>query len=47
MIEDWYEMLCHPLSKKVKYGKALDRLLGQAGTIYQAIVYNDQDVENS
>jgi len=43
MIQAWYTNITTPLNKKVKYGKALERILGQPPIVFHACEYNDID----
>jgi hypothetical protein len=40
-INNWFDSMRQPLNKKVKYAKAVERLIGQPGNLYHACAYKD------
>lgn len=40
-LEKWYKNMNTPLSKKIKYGKALERILSKPAILYHVCEYND------
>lgn len=41
LVDEWHALLSRPLPKGIKYGKALQRILGHHPTLYLAVEYRD------